>query len=315
MAKKHIHNILIPVLCPSESTILLKQAVYFHEIFSSKITFLLVIPKAPFLEKIFNPKKPNSFKEKREAYSNLIQNIKDYFQSEIPNFVDIIIEDGELVTEVQKKLKTKKFDLIIIKECNKIKSLLDKLKAQSEKIISGAECPVMMIHEKWTKTGINEILIPIDITKKCKNAVFWAVEISLRLKAKIMFVSIVNLNIKIENSLVYKRSGLIKKWINKQGIECGFEILKSTPNKMAEVLLTYADKGSADLIMILTHEEFIASNNYLGRFAKQVIHNSPKPVLSIVSHNKPMFKVISGINDFGRKRIEDLNITEHEFAN
>ncbi len=315
MKQKTIQNILIPVSCPSESEILLKQAIYFHEIFASKITIFLILPKVSIFDRAFNPKRRDPLHVKREAYSKLTRNTIAFFGKAIPGFIELKVEEGEFVNEIHRTQKSNKYDLLIIKEFSKIKNLLKKLKENSERIISDVECPVMIIHEKWTKIGIREILIPIDITQKCKNAVLWAVAVSLKLKAKIKFVSIVNYNITIEGSLVYKRSVLIKDWVNSQGIECDFEIIKSTPEKMAKSLLAYAEKGNADLIMILTHEEFIASHNYLGKFAKDVIHNSPKPVLSVVSHDKSMFKVVSGYNNYGPNRIEHLNIAKNDIKN
>ncbi|NOY96992.1 MAG: universal stress protein [Chlorobi bacterium] len=316
MIKKNIQNILVPVLFTAESQILLKQAMYFHEVFSSRITLLYVVPKVSFLRRMLQPKKFNPLKARQEALSKLTHCANVFFDEEIPNFIDIKIVEGELVTEILKMLKTHKFDLIIIKEYSKIKCLLNKLKVEAEKIVSGAECPVMIIHEKWTKTGIKEILVPIDVTQKCKNVVLWAAAISHKLKARIQIVSIVDLNINVEKSLVKKRANLIKNWITKQGIECDLNILRSAPKKMHDALLSFADQGNADLIMILTHEEFILANNYLSKFAKEVIHRSPKPVLSVVLHDKPMFNVVWDSYKYGRtERIEHLNITEDDIKN
>ncbi|NQU88244.1 MAG: universal stress protein [Mariniphaga sp.] len=252
-------------------------------------------------------------KIKKDAFSKLTHCANNFFNNEIPDFICLEIVTGELVTEILKLQRTQKFDLIIIKEFSKIKSLLNKLKIDLEKVVSDAECPVMIIHEKWTKTGIKEILVPIDVTQKCKNVVLWAAAISIKLNAKIKIVSIVNLHINVEKSLTYKRSNLIKNWITKIGIECDLEILKSAPNKMHEALLTFADQGNADLIMILTHEEFIASHNHLGKFAKEIIHSSPKPVLSVVLHNKSMFNTTWDSFKYASKdRIEHLNISGND---
>jgi nucleotide-binding universal stress UspA family protein len=299
------------VLSTGECEILLKQAMYFNEVFSSKITLLHVVPKISFLKRTLQPKKLNPLRVKQEALSKMTHCVNEYFNNKIPDFIDLKIATGELVAEIPKMLIAHNFDFIIIKEYSKIASLLDKLKMDSEKIVSGIECPVMIMHEKWTKTGIKEILVPIDITQKCRDVVLWAAAISLKLKARIQIVSIVNLNIDVEKSLVSKRSNLIKNWVTKQGIECDLTILKSAPGKMHEALLTFADRGNADLIMILTHEEFIAANNYLGKFAKEIIHRSPKPVLSLISRSKPMFDVVHDSHKYGIKdRIERLNIPE-----
>lgn len=313
MKQKNIHNILVSILHPSEIQTVLKQATFFHEVYSASITLLLVIPKLSVINRVFNTNIKTELEEKQEAYTKLTLNIGAFYNNDIPKFVTIKVENGEFTSEIRKELKSKKYDLVILKESNRVKSLLNKLQAMSEKIISRIDCPVMILHEKWTKTGINEILIPLDVTKKCKDTILWAIAHSKKLGAQINFVSIVNTNINIENSLIYKRSILIKNWINSQNVECSFEILKSTANKKAQTLLDYAESANSDLIMILTHEEYFASNNYLGKFAKEIMHKSPKPVISMSLYNKPMFKLIQNSSQYGRKYIELLNLKEDEF--
>ena len=312
MKQKNTHNILIPLMYPADIQIILSQATYFHKVFSSAITLLLVMPKTSLVKRIFHQGSSHELTEKREAFSELTKNISAFYKNNIPNFVTIKVEQGEFISEIRKELKLKKYDLIVLKEYSKVKSLLSQLKAMSEKIISRVNCPVMIVHEKWTKTGINEILIPIDITKKCKDTILWAIAHSKKFGAKINFVAIIKNSINISESLTHKRSILIRNWIKQMDIECNFEIIKSAPTEMAKALLEYADKGNSDLIMILAHEEFIASNNYLGKFANEIIHKSPKPVISMSIHNKPMFKTIDNDFKYGRKSTEILNLKTQE---
>uniref|UniRef100_UPI00321771EE universal stress protein n=1 Tax=uncultured Draconibacterium sp. TaxID=1573823 RepID=UPI00321771EE len=315
MRQKKIHSILIPVLCPSEINIVLKQALYFHEIYSSTITLLMVIPKLPIINALPFSKRVPVFLRKREAYSKLTLETGKFFNNDLPDFIQIKVEEGKYTYTIQNELNRKVYDLILIKECDDVKKLVNKLKANSENILKRVDCPVMMLHEKWTKTGINEILIPIDITQKCKDSVMWALNHSKMFGARLKFVAIVNQNINVKNSLTYYRSKLIKEWILKNGIDCTFEIIKSSKKEMAQSLLNYAEKGNADLIMLLTHENYIASNNYLGKFAKEIIHNSPKPVISMSIRNKPMFKLLGAYNKYTRKRTETLNIKNSEWSN
>lgn len=315
MKQKRINNILVPVLCPSELKTVLKQATFFHEAYSAKITLLLVTPRVSIVNRMFNPNQNSALLEKREAFTRLTLNTGAFYNNDIPNFITIKVEENTFVSQIKKELKSNEYDLVIIKECSKVGSLLSKLQALSEKLISRIDCPVMIVHEEWTKAGINEILIPIDITKKCKDTILWAIAQSKNLGAKLKFVAIVNTKINIRESLIYQRSILINNWINMMGVDCSFHIIKSTPNKMAKTLLNYANKGNFDLIMILTHEEFIASNNYLGKFAKEIIHQSPKPVISMSTQNRPMFKIISGFNASRKNRMERLNLSKNELVN
>ncbi len=58
------------------------------------------------------------------------------------------------------------------------------------------------------------------------------------------------------------------------------------------------------------------ANNYLGKFANDVIHQSPKPVLSVVTQNKSLFNVVWDPFKYGKSgRVEHLNISENDIKN
>ena len=171
----------------------------------------------------------------------------------------------------------------------------------------------MILHEQWTENGIKEILVPLDITHKCKEAILWTIKAAKVLKAKINFVSVVNTSVKVKESLTYKRAELIKEWLKSIDIECSTVILQAEPSKMEECLLNYADKGNFDLVIIHTHQGYLASHNHWQNFAKYFIHRSVKPVISMSVKNKPMFKLTGDFSRYSRKRIENLNIKNYEW--
>ena len=125
------------------------------------------------------------------------------------------------------------------------------------------------------------------------------------------------MNINIEKSLVFKRANLVKKWIVKQGIECDLKILKSVPGKMHEALLKFADQGNSDLIMILTHEEFILTNNYLGEVLQKKSSTGRQNQSLALSHAQSPCLMLFGtpINMGKTNRIEHLNISENDIKN
>ena len=59
-------------------------------------------------------------------------------------------------------------------------------------------------------------------------------------------------------------------------------LLKAEQRTADEVVLDYAEKIKPDLLVIMTHQETILFDNYLGAFAREIIHKSHVPVISIV---------------------------------
>lgn len=293
----------------------LKQAMFLQKIFSCKITLLHVVAKPSIMDTIFGDNQAIEDKLKLEAFEMLNKCTNEYFHGVIPDFIKMEIVIGEIVEVILQTISEQKYDLIIIKESKQTGNILSKIKRISDRIISKAVCPVMIIHGKWDRTGIKEILVPIDVTQKCKSAVLWAAALSKKIGARIQIVSVMNPNVTPKKSLIHKRIELVKDWILKQGVECESTIIQSEQDTMSEALLNFAEEGNADLIMILTHEEYIMANNYLARFAREVIHRSPKPVLSVVSR-ETMFKVFSEHFGNGKnERFEHLNIKEDDIEN
>ncbi len=138
-------------------------------------------------------------------------------------------------------------------------------KHNTDRIIGASSCPELTIKETWTKIGIREILIPLDIGKQIRTKIFWAIELALKFKAKIRIISVLRVNIDIEESYTYRKC------------------------KIHEAVQFFSMKECPDLTIIMVHQESGINENYIGRFATEIIHNCPTPVLSIVPRRDNVF--------------------------
>jgi nucleotide-binding universal stress UspA family protein len=140
--------------------------------------------------------------------------------------------------------------------------------------------------------GIREILIPLEIGKHIRTKIFWAIELARKFKAKIRIGSVLRINIDIEESYTYRKCKILEKWIKGHDIECDIRILKSKEHKMHETVNFFSMKECPDLTIIMTHQESVINENHIGRFASEIIHNCPTPVLSIVPERDNVFSVM-----------------------
>ena len=148
---------------------------------------------------------------------------------------------------------------------------------------------MLTIKDTWTKIGVREILIPLDISKQIRTKIFWAIELAQKFKAKIRIVSVLRVNIDIEESYTYRKCKILEKWIKGHGIECDIRILKSKEHKIHEAVHFFSMKECPDLTIIMTHQESALNENYIGKFATEIIHNCPTPVLSIIPERDNVF--------------------------
>lgn len=281
MVEINIEYILVPLQFNKGGRTALNQAMFFQKVYSSKITLLHIVPPANILRRIFRKREMEIIKKGKQK--RLTRFVEKECNGTIPDYFDLKIIVGELVPTILKTAKNPQYDLIIIKKSKKTNGFFYKLrKHNTDRIIGASSCPVLTIKETWTKMGIREILLPLDIGKQIKAKVYWAIEIAKKFNAKIRIVSVLRLDIDIKDSYTFKKAETLESWIKSQGIDCDIKILKSKEHNMYEAVQFLTLKESPDLTIIMTHQESTLNENYIGKFATEIIHNSPTPVLSIV---------------------------------
>jgi nucleotide-binding universal stress UspA family protein len=150
----------------------------------------------------------------------------------------------------------------------------------ASKIITYANKPVITIKKNYKiKTNpIEKIVIPIDSTFETIQKVPFTIELAKHFKAQINVLSLYssklkNIEERVENntkealSLVMK-SGL--RYINEKAIS----------DNITRATIEYAEKRNADLISIMTEQEFSSQSSLMGTYAQQMVNQSPIPVLS-----------------------------------
>ena len=75
-------------------------------------------------------------------------------------------------------------------------------------------------------------------------------------------------------------------------MECDVRIIKSKEHKMHEAVQFFSKKECPDLTIIMMHQESVINENYIGRFAAEIIHNYPTPVSCIVPGCDNVFSVL-----------------------
>jgi nucleotide-binding universal stress UspA family protein len=176
-------------------------------------------------------------------------------------------------------------DLIIIKKARRIQHKKWFFKQENaNRLIASSACPVLTIHRKPVLDGINRVLLPVDITKKTDNTVAWAKSMAKRFDAQIHVVSVMNRDIHHLRSFSYQKGRQIVHEMKKEGIKAELTLLKKTGKPMEEVVLDYARKCRPDLLLIMTHQENRLFDNYLGSFAREIIHQAKMPVFSVIPY-------------------------------
>lgn len=268
-------QILIPVDFSEQSLIALDQSYNLAKFYNAELSLLYVIAEGTVTHG--NSDDDGMLKAKLEELAATIskkRNIK----------ANTIVEKGSVsdkILEISTKLKTK----MIIMGTNGGQSLKKGFVGSNAlKVVEGAKCPVVTIKGKSMREGCKNIVLPIDLTKESLQKAKKAIELGKLYGATIRLVSVLfgqdktlenRLNRKIEEAT----------FLIKSEVPCTSEIIKAKENdSLAPIVVDYANKVQADLIMIMTQQEeeskFIPIDT--DSAAHYIISHSDIPVMSIV---------------------------------
>lgn len=282
----NLRKILVPVPLNADLVVPLRQAMHFHRAYGSEIILMNVVSGSSVFHRVLKPEELR--KRQKKAKRKLKKLVKKHFHGEIPAPVDIKIVKGTLLSAILKTARESGCDLIVIKKARRLDSRFKYLKSENaDKLIAEAVCPVLTIISDPTPEKISNIMIPVEVLKPSKNKVAWAVSLAKKYDARLHLVSVLKADVNVKTSLAFRQSRKIESHLHKQGIDVNKVILKPEDDRSPEeTIIQYAEEQQPDMILIKTHKESVIRENYLGSFAREIIHNSPVPVFSVIPGNE-----------------------------
>jgi nucleotide-binding universal stress UspA family protein len=291
MTTKKIEKILVPITLTSEGKIAIEQAVKFQAVFGSTIVVMNVIPPPNNTLKNLLAWKSDK-KTLDKAYQRLEGFVKCFFGNKIPDYIKLDVRTGTLIASIIDASIYFGSELIIIKKSKRIIGKFATFrKNNADKLIGQSFCPVLTISENFTHEGIKDIVMPVDITKNTDEKVRWAIYLAKNFNARITMISVLDINIEVKKSLAYRKATHIEDQLINEQIECDILLITETSGANYEIFLRQVSKINPDLIIIMTHEESILFSDYIGRFAREVIHRAVQPVFNVVPRAGTHFSV------------------------
>ncbi|MDX9929443.1 MAG: universal stress protein [Bacteroidales bacterium] len=290
MIKRTIERILIPIALTREGEVAIEQAVRFHKVFGSRLIIMNVIPASRKKTGFLTRETAAGVLEK--AHLRLEEFITKYFGGTLPDYVNLQVRCGGLIQSIIDASKDFSSQLIIIKKSSRLIGRFAAFRRHNaEKLIGQSFCPVLTISENFTHEKIKEIVMPVDITKKTDDKIRWAIFLAQSFNARVTVISVLDINIEARTSLAYRKAVAIEEQLNAEKIECDVQLITETSGAHYDIFLKQAEKVNPDLIIIMTHEESILFGDYIGPFAREVIHRAVQPVFNVVPRVGTLFDV------------------------
>lgn len=155
-------------------------------------------------------------------------------------------------------------------------------------VIKESGIPVITVKGLEQKISYKNIVLPLDLTKETKEKVAYAIQFAKYFKSRVHIVSVLNVNIREQESLIYQKMVEAKSKIIAEKIECTTELVRDESGDIAKIVIDFAAKLQAGLIMIMTQQELDITEYFIGSHALEIIRESDIPVMSIVPSGKTL---------------------------
>jgi nucleotide-binding universal stress UspA family protein len=269
------NHILVPVDFSEQSLIALGQSFNLARLTKADLTLINVIEDTFHLP--FFTKKEDKSIEKKIVKE--LEKLASETAAKSGIRVNFLVERGKVYEEIQNAAKKLKCTFIIMGTNGSV-GLKKFIGSNALRVIRESPCPVITIKGKKHRTGIKNIVVPLDLTKETREKVKKAIEIATLFTSTINLVSVFTTDDEFIVNKLKRQMNQVHDFIKEHNINCTVEFIHG--DDVSEEIVSYAKKIKADLIMIMTQEEMNWTDiMFISSSAQQVINSSDIPVLSI----------------------------------
>jgi nucleotide-binding universal stress UspA family protein len=264
------NRILVPTNFSSQADIAFKQSVYFSGKTGADIFLLHVIPSLRMID--------NS-SDNIDSIQNRLARMADEYPMEKGARVHSRIECGKILPQILAVEKELLPSYIFIGTDSSAKALA----STTLKLIDQVSCPVVVFAGKFERTGCDNIVLPLDLTKETKQKIDQTIKIAKIYGSTVHIVSATSFTDELECDKIKSQINQVKAVFDKFEIKCVTELLKTKNDieVMANAVNDYADDKKADLIVIMTRQETKLQKFFVGSMAIKLIRKSHVPILCV----------------------------------
>jgi nucleotide-binding universal stress UspA family protein len=193
------------------------------------------------------PDKPKSMRAKAKLQA-LIETMKTPPAVELTMSVRV----GSIFSDIGKVAKKEHAQLIIMGTHGK-RGLQSLFGSHAMKVVTSADCPFLIVQKSTQVKDVNNILVPIDLTKESLQIVNIAGDMSNMLGSKVHVLS-ENQSDQILHTRLHNRISIVKDQYEERSITPTIEITKKR-GSYEKKIMNYAKENDGGMIAIAYHSE------------------------------------------------------------
>lgn len=215
--------------------------------------------------------------ESRDLFEEILNKYQKKYKS---GKLDFKLSKGKVFEEISKYAKKIHADLIFAGTHGVTGYEEYWIGSNAYRIVTHAPCPVITLRQDF-KFGreVKKILLPIDSTAQSGSKVFATAEIASAFGSEIQILAVHSSRLGSLKKQVDRHLKTVAEHLELKGIR--YQIDEVTTKNIIQDTIDFATKNKTDLVAIMTEQETTQANVFLGTFARQLVNNSPVPVLSI----------------------------------
>jgi nucleotide-binding universal stress UspA family protein len=274
------NHILVPIDFSEQSIIALKQSFNIARFSKSEITLIHVLDEdiiKPF-SSLFSGKN-DYMTHLAEDSRNRLEKLAAETEKQADIKVDTLIAKGKIYEEIARVATELKAVFIIMGTNGAVGFKKKFIGSNALRVIHEAPCPVITIKGKDHHEGCRTIVLPLDVSRESKEKVNKAIELATFFGSAIKIVTVSDTDDEFITHKLKRQMIQVKQFIADAGIDCTADYILG--DDIAEEVIKFAMKNDADLILIMTQQEMIWKEYFLGSAPQEIINHSEIPVLSI----------------------------------
>jgi nucleotide-binding universal stress UspA family protein len=262
---------------------ILQQVLFYQQALGMQIFVYHIVAKPSLFEKVFHGKRA------KNARLDALNKLREFTETVIPanaqKFFTYRIKYGNTLPVLLRQSKKGGYEFIIV---NKSGTTCAMDPSDLDKLVSQAQCPVMVVSKDHLVSEITKILIPVDVLQSTPKKLLWATYFAKKYNAKVIIVSALTINIEKKQSLAWRNAEKLKHILVQRGIKCEVIIIKAPGAEKHTVILDYIQNEKPGMIILRTHQDSVSINSQIGGFVSKLVHESNVPVFTVNRSISPM---------------------------
>lgn len=286
MKKFEVKKILVPFDFSETANIALRHAIFMARLAMAEIKLLYVIePEMNFSATIPMPQTESYYDRLKKNLSTKLKHIANDIKKDSAVDVTYEIRFDRVSAQICDVAEGEDFDLILM-GTHGVSGVTEFFAgSNASKVVTHSNCAVITVQKKLNSKGFRNIVLPIRAEPNSRQKVDYVVELAKIYSSMVYITGYAGNNNKKDQTTVKRYVKQVEKYLSALNINYKTDII--TGENFIKEILTHAKNNKADLIAVMSDNDFTFDQLIRGPYAKQLVNHSKIPVLSVPVYSDP----------------------------